>query len=666
MHDLLIRTGCTLASVALLALAGCNRHESASPAAPRAALDRTAFNQRAVELFLPLFWVDDTNGNGTLDPDELAVLNGYPRAERSIWIDGSGRFTPEFTAAYERMQQPDAMPADPAEQARRKLVLEELAQGRPTLVATDEHAASASEKNFLVHMLKVGELTERLYARQKGVFGMDARIAADDPASRAMFHRNQSPFCEAPRTENDPACTAVVPKPARAVGLYPADIQASGDFCSMLEKQPNAAALMDHFSVVIAGDTPGSYRAVPYSQAYGEDMQAVARELEAAASSLGEDESALKRYLLAAADSFRSNDWEPANVAWVAMNAQNSKWFVRIAPDEVYYEPCAWKAGFALQLARINPESIEWQHKLDPLKAEMEAALAAMAGKPYKARDVQFKIPDFIDVVLNAGDQRAPMGATIGQSLPNWGPTAARGGRTVAMTNLYTDADSQATQARLMSSTFCSNTNALATTTPRETLIGSLLHEAAHNLGPAHEYKVKGKKGDELFGGPMASTLEELKAQTSSMYLTDWLAQKGLFTQEEVRSIQLRNIAWTFGHISRGMYTADGTPRNYSQLAAIQVGSLLKAGALAWKPDEAAANGTDRGCMEIDFDALPEGIAALEATVLRIKGTGDKAGAEKLKADFVDARDDFAAIKATIAERWLRSARASFVYSIRQ
>ncbi|HEU4485720.1 MAG TPA: hypothetical protein VFR96_09555, partial [Povalibacter sp.] len=362
------RIGFTVATV-VLCLAGCHRNESTgTQSAAHASMDRTAFNKRAVELFLPLFWSEDANQNRALDPDELAVLNGYPRDQRSVWIDSSGQFTAEFRSAYERMQQPTPMPDDPAEQTRRKLVLEELAQGRPTLVATDEHDAPAAEKNFVSHMLKVGELTERLYARQKGVFDMEARIPDDDPASHALFHRNQSPFCQAPRTEGNPACTAVVPKPARAVGLYPAELQNSADFCSVLEKQPNASELMDHFSIVVAGDKAGTYRAVPYSQAYSDDMQAVAAELEAAAGALGEDEAALKHYLLTAAESFRTNDWEPANVAWVAMNAQNSKWFVRIAPDEVYYDPCAWKAGFALELAHINPQSVEWQRKLDPLK----------------------------------------------------------------------------------------------------------------------------------------------------------------------------------------------------------------------------------------------------------------------------------------------------------
>lgn len=654
------------AAVASSALLGCSRDAGESQKkGPYAALERVDFNRRAAELFLPVFWREDADNDGSVDPGELAFLTGYPNSNSSRWVDDSGRFTEDFRNAYNSMRQPTPAPSDPAEQKRRQLVVEELAQGRPTLVANDLTQVSEGEKRFLSHMLSAAELIERVYARQKGVFGMQADIPADDPASQMMFHRNQSPFCEAPKTENVPECSALPKKPPRIVGLYPAEIQKDDNFCAMLEKQPNAAELMGHFSIVVADENrAGRFRAVPYNEAYRQEMGAIARELDAAAKALGEDEAALKNYLTAAAGSFRSNDWEPANEAWVAMNAQNSKWYVRIAPDEVYYEPCAWKAGFALQLARINPDSIEWQKKLEPIKRDMENRLAEMAGRPYKARDVQFKIPDFIDVVLNAGDTRSAHGAIIGQSLPNWGPTAKKGGRTTAMTNLYTDTDSQETQAELMSAMFCKNTNALATTTARETLVSTVLHEAAHNLGPSHEYAVNGRQDDVIFGGPMASTLEELKAQTSAMYLTNWLSTKDLFTPEEVRKIQVRNVAWAFGHISRGMYGADGTPRNYSQLAAMQVGALMKAGAIAWHPDQPAANGTDQGCLEIDFDALPGAIESFETTVLQIKAKGDKKGAEKLKAEFVDAKDEFAKVKDVIAERWLRAPRASFVYSI--
>lgn len=655
-------TGVLAAATLALAITGCSR--SPAPSNTYEEIKRADFNQRAAELYLPVFWREDSNNNGIVEPAEVAVLTGYPQGERSIWIDASGAFTPAFATAYDQMSRPAALPAGEPERSRQRLVLQELSQGRPTLVETDLTGISAGEQQMVEHLLNVAQAIERIYARQKGVFGMDARIPDTDRASRMLFHRNQSPFCEAPLTENNPACSALAEKPPRIFGLYPDKTQNAPDFCQLLTQEPNAADLMGHFNVVVPGDKPGTYKTVPYSQAYREDMETAAKELEAAAADLGDDEAAMKAYLLATANSFRSNDWEPANAAWVAMNARNSKWYARIGPDEVYFEPCAWKAGFALQLARINPDSIEWQKKLDPMKGEMEKVIAAMAGKPYRARKVNFTIPDFIDVVLNAGDQRNAHGATIGQSLPNWGPVAEKGGRTVAMTNLYTDADSRDQQAQLMSSLFCKATNALATTTPRESLITSLLHEAAHNLGPSHEYAVNGKVDDVIFGGPLASTLEELKAQTSSMFLTDWLVTKGVFTQDEARKIHLRDIAWEFGHISRGMYTADGTPRNYSQLAAMQLGSFVKAGAVTWNAEEMAANGTDKGCIAVDFDKLSEAVKSFETTVLQIKASGDKARAEQLKAEFVDAKDAFADLKAVIAERWLRAPRASFVYSI--
>jgi hypothetical protein len=192
------------------------------------------------------------------------------------------------------------------------------------------------------------------------------------------------------------------------------------------------------------------------------------------------------------------------------------------------------------------------------------------------------------------------------------------------------------------------------------------LHEAAHNLGPAHDYTVKGKKDDVIFGGPLAATMEELKAQTSALYFPWWLAEKGVITSEEATQAAVRDIAWAFGHVSRGMYTADGIPRNYSQLASIQLGTAFQAGALAWKKDEKAANGTDLGCFELDLEKWKPTVDVLAKRVLMAKGKGDRKAAEKMKADFVDAKDEWASLRDTISERWLRAPKATFVYSVKQ
>ena len=656
-----VSTRAVVASLLCAVVVGCAPGAKPQSAAPRLdAISRSDFNQRAAERNLPLFWREDPNGDGQLQPAELAVLWGLPDDDVGLWIDKSGAFTPRLLDAYAAMKTPAATPAS----RRQQLVLEELAQGAPTLVRTDLAGDSEAEREMVRHLMQAAALIEKLFARQTGAFGLDAGIAPEDAASRALFHRNQSVFCEASLTEKDPLCSAVEPRPARRSGQYPTGIQETPGFCQRLEKAPNADALRDHFAIVTAGEKAGEFKAVPFTQAWKDDMTAVAQELDAAAHALGPIEPALVTYLRAAAESFRSNDWEPANRAWKAMNAHNSHWYVRVAPDEVYADPCAWKGSFALQLARINPDSIRWQERLEPLKADMEQQIARMAGAPYKARDVKFTLPDFIDVVINAGDQRNASGATVGQSLPNWGPTALEGGRTVSMTNLYTDPDSRARSEAQEASVFCAATDAQYRQTGKEAVLDSLLHEAAHNLGPSHDYAVAGRTAPVAFGGPLASTLEELKAQNSALWLTDYLVTKGVFTVDDERRILREGVVWALGHISRGMYDVDGTPRNYSQLAAIQVGFFLDAGALAWHDDETAANGRDKGCFEINYDTLPAAIGQLEKQVLGIKARADRNGGVALQARYVDAKDRFASIKAGITPRYQRTPKASFVYSI--
>ena len=232
------------------------------------------------------------------------------------------------------------------------------------------------------------------------------------------------------------------------------------------------------------------------------------------------------------------------------------------------------------------------------------------------------------------------------------------------MTNLYTDHDSRARQAEQGSMLLCGDTDSQYRPQGRESVLNSLLHEAAHNLGPAHEYAVAGKTDVVRFGGPLASTFEELKAQNSALFLTALLTTKGVLTEEETRRILRDGITWAFGHISRGMYDVDGTPRNYSHLAAIQIGSFIDAKAITWRAQQAAANGKDQGCFEIDYAKLPGAVASLEREVLQIKARGDRAAAEKLKRRYVDAKGGFGDLMATIASRYQRTPKASFVYGI--
>ncbi|WP_437663866.1 hypothetical protein [Sorangium sp. So ce1182] len=639
----------------------------AAPPAPRFdQIPRLDFNRIAVELDLPLFWIADRNSSGAVEPDEVVALWHHTTAP--AWV-ASGAFTPAFTSAYAAMVKikTEGHPRaglDDAEKRRRDAVLAELAAGRPSLLRSDLRGASAEDRAIVGHLLKVAELIEQIHAKQLGSAGMADKIPADDPASRALFWRNQGPWCEQPRTQSDPSCSAVPGNPPRITGVYPARLQQDKKFCAALEARPDQQALLSPFTAVV--EQGGALRAVPYSEAYRPEMEAVSRELKAAAEAIqSPGEAAFKAYLLAAAQAFLDNRWEVADEPWAKMNAENSAWYLRVGPDETYWEPCSRKAGFHVSFARINQESLTWQRKLDPVKADMEAAFAALAGAPYKARKVAFHLPDFIDVLVNAGDSRGATGGTAGQSLPNWGPVATEGrGRTMAMVNLLQDDDTRAATREVTASLLCKTTMESVSLERPVATLSTVLHEAAHNLGPTHNHKVRGKTESEIYGGGLASMLEELKAQTGALYFSGWLAQRGVLDPALARMSEARDVIWAFGQIGQGMYTAGGEPRPYAHLAAIQLGSLLDAGALGFHRGEVAANGTDKGCFSIQADKMPAAAEALARTVLGIKARGDKAGALRLRDTYVEKEGAWKALRGVIEERMQRMPLGSVIYAI--
>jgi hypothetical protein len=628
------------------------------------AIPRGDFNRVAAELALPLFWSEDKNKNNALDPEELVVYWGLePGAVLGEYVS-KGQFLPKMRDAYELMlklhrdgaKYPAGLPQ--AEAARRDAVRKELAAGKPTLVQTDLSKASSEEKRFVGFIMTAASLIEGLYAKQLGTADLAKKIPADDPASKTLFFRSQGPKCTAPQTHDNKACSAVPDPPSPLpTALYSPEILATDKFCDALLKNKDKA-VMDPFTTV--SGTVKEPKPVPYNETFKEDMQKIAGQLKAAAGALGEKEPDLKAYILADAQAFEENKWWDADDKWAKMN---SKYYLRIAPDENYEEPCSTKALFHVSFALIDQGANKWQEKLNPIKGDMEKALAALAGPPYKARDVQFKLPDFIDVALNAGNSRNEFGATIGQSLPNYGPVSEGHGRTVVMVNLYTDPDSLEQGVENSKALVCSDTMALYDKDPDVLVASTVLHEAAHNLGPSNQYKVGGKVDREVFGGPLAAMLEELKAQTAAMYFLDWLADRKEMEKDAAVKSHVRDVLWMFGHISRGMYDSQKHAQPYSQLSAIQLGWFMNDKAVVWKADEMAANGKDKGCFSVDPAKLTSSIKTLMTEVAQLKASGARPRGEKLMKTYVEA-DKFKVFD-VIKERLGRAPKQSFVYDIK-
>jgi hypothetical protein len=155
-----------------------------------------------------------------------------------------------------------------------------------------------------------------------------------------------------------------------------------------------------------------------------------------------------------------------------------------------------------------------------------------------------------------------------------------------------------------------------------------------------------------------------MKAQTSALYLADWLVGKKVIDARTARLAHVSDVIWAFAQIAQGMYAGDGNPKPYPQLASMQVGSFMAAKAVVFHEGDMAANGRDKGCFAIDDQKLPAAILALEKKVLVIKSRGDKAAAVKMREEFVDRDGEWKRLRGVIEERWRRAPRASFVYDV--
>ncbi|MEQ1918218.1 MAG: hypothetical protein ABL955_03390 [Elusimicrobiota bacterium] len=623
----------------LLLAAGLPLTALAAPALPR-----SDFNRLAVREGIPLFWLPVAYDTATLRPEDLAPVGDGEALARFVI---GGKFTAEFDHAYKFL----------VEERRREAVRKELDQARPNLILSDFRKAPAAERELVRRIAAAGKLIDELYARQKGGLRWLSALTPGDTASRTLYERNHGPWCEAPATQSDPFCNAVPSFPARKSDAYPESLAQDGAMCDELKTRRNGKDLLNPFTVVRAkGD---KLVAVPLTEAYGPEMKLVADELRAAAAAQGPEEAALTAYLLGAAKGFETGDWSEGDEAWSRMGSRNSKWYLRVGPDEVEFDPCQEKAGFHVSFARIDATSLAWQDKLTPLRQEMEDSLSKLTNGAYKARPVAFALPDFIEMVINSGDSKPPMGATIGQSLPNWGKVAEENRRrTVVMTNLYEDPDSKKT-ARLKAGEMFDAAVLKNYPSDKEAgLVGTILHEATHNLGPHSDSRINGKTAAEVFGGRIEGVLEELKAQTGALFYIELLHRKGLLSDHLVNEIYTHELVWCMGHISNGMTTDGGSPKPYSQLSAVQIGSFAKAGVLEWK---AGPDGIER--FSVDYAKLPAAIETLMKDVVRIKATGDVAGAKALIDGFVSGDGSALVRMAKVQERLRKYPKESYSYT---
>jgi hypothetical protein len=143
-------------------------------------------------------------------------------------------------------------------------------------------------------------------------------------------------------------------------------------------------------------------------------------------------------------------------------------------------------------------------------------------------------------------------------------------------------------------------------------LAGTLMHEIAHDLGPA--LARRGGKQVEINAaiGPDYSGLDEAKADVVGMYGLEWLIDHGAMPKERREEYYASYIAGIFRTLRFGTGEAHG------RAEMMEFNYLLENGALSHSG----------GRYRIDYKKIPGVVARLAKELLQMEATGDRARVE--------------------------------------
>jgi hypothetical protein len=143
-------------------------------------------------------------------------------------------------------------------------------------------------------------------------------------------------------------------------------------------------------------------------------------------------------------------------------------------------------------------------------------------------------------------------------------------------------------------------------------LAGSLMHEIAHDLGPAFAHREGRQIAITEALGATYSGLEEAKADAVGMFGMKWLVDHRAMTQERLEEGNASYVAGLLRTLRFGAGEAHGRAETMEFNYLVESRAVTYAG----------------GRYTIDYARVPDAVAALAKELLETEATGDRARAE--------------------------------------
>ena len=481
-----------------------------------------------------------------------------------------------------------------------------VAQFAPVTLDFDASLLDDRQKRALRRLVEASDHLDAIYRLQVWRGNADPTAVLPDegtPGATAIREYYELMYGPWDRIDSDrPFVPGVGPKPAGA-GSYPEDMTKT-EFEEWIGLNRGDADAFTSYYTVIERDN-GGLRAVPYSQAYVDHLEAAAAAMRDAAEHA--DNASLERFLRLRAESFLTDDYFDSEIAW--MRLEDNLIDPTIGPYEVYEDKLfGYKASFESFIGFKDPSA---SAQLDGLAARLPALERALPiPDEHKYLDRDFTSPiSVIDLVYGAGETR-PGVQTIAFNLPN-DPRVreTEGSKKVMLRNVIRakfETNLKPIAAQVMAP---EQANRIGFE-PYFTRV--LVHELAHGLGP-----------DYVTGNPDLtvnkalqehySALEEAKADAVGTHSLGVLVERGDYSQDFYEEVLIDHVADMFRCVRFGATEAHG-------LGCLTQFNYLR-GADAITYDETT------GKFAADLEAMPEAISELAGQYLLLQATGDREGA---------------------------------------
>jgi len=493
----------------------------------------------------------------------------------------------------------------------------------PTPLRVDTTKLSSGDRQALVKLIVAARILNYVFLEQRwdGNPTLYDRLQKDTtPLGRARLHYfwlNKGPWSDI--DEFKAFLPGVPARKPMGANFYPENMTKEAFEQWVAQLSPQEQERAKSFFTVIRRNTQstgGDFMAIPYSQAYAQDLTSAASLLREAAA-LTDNES-LKKFLNLRADAFLSNDYYESDMAWMDLDAPLD---ITIGPYETYNDELfGYKAAFE---AYVGLRDDEESAKLSAFAKHLQEIEDNLPIDPqYRAPKLGAAAPiRVMDQILATGDGAHGV-QTAAYNLPNDDRVVQQKGSKRVMLKNVQEAKFRSVLLPIARRMLTQQAMVDVSFNPFFTHI--VAHELMHGLGP-HQIKVDGRDTTareelkDVFGA-----IEEAKADVTGLfalqYMMDHAKTMGLdklLPSDEAAERQLYTtyLASAFRTLRFGLNDAHGKGM------AVQFNFFIDKGAYVRHSD---------GTYGVDMSKIKPAIAELDHDLLTLEAQGDYAGAKSL------------------------------------